>query len=338
VSNTVPMPPVVAGKMVMALTGPTPASLSTPASEAVRLLAGRRNVVLYGAPGTGKTFSALQVKDDWESKNGPGSVHVITFHPSYAYEDFVQGWRPDPAGTGNFKLTNGVLLEAVENAVAHAKLSPAKRVLLFIDEINRADVARTFGELITFIEWDKRGLPFSTSQDRATTRSIPDNLYFLGTMNTADKSVSLLDVAMRRRFAFVNVPPEPAAFTANGWLDQAHGVQLEAVMRTLNERLAQNSVELDRQIGQALLKVDPAGSVDEDLLDRLRYDVLPLVEDYLYGDAGRIAQVMPGFVDARTGRHHPVTTADLPSLLQGFAPPATSGGTSVPPALAPPGP
>lgn len=315
--STRPMPATVARKLVDALSSPPPAGLTDPATEALRLLDLRRNVVLYGAPGTGKTYSALQVKDQWQATNGPGSVHLVTFHPSYAYEDFVQGWRPDPAGSGDFRLTDGVLLEAIENAHAHASLSPPAKVLLLIDEINRADVARTFGELITFIEGDKRNLDFLTSQDRTRPRSIPGNLYFLGTMNTADKSVSLLDVAMRRRFAFVNVPPDSAAFASNGWVDSAHGVTIAEIMDAVNSRLSQYSVEIDRQLGQALFAVDPTGDIDQQLLDRLRYDVLPLVEEYLYGDVARISAVLPGFIDA-AGRHLPVSVTTLPAILQGL--------------------
>jgi 5-methylcytosine-specific restriction protein B len=277
-------------------------------------------VVLYGPPGTGKTRAALQVADRWRAEHGDDSVVLTTFHPSYSYEDFVEGWRPEPtaAATGGFDLKAGVFLEAVKAALSNAD----RPVLLLIDEINRGDVARIFGELITFIEHDKRGIEFTTAQDRHAKKHVPANLFVLGTMNTADKSISLLDVALRRRFAFIPCPPEPAVLVnTTEWLGAVDGIPLDALLIELNDRLAQHDIEADRQIGHALLGI-PADSDDpsRDLLDRLHYDVLPLVEEYLYADREAIRDVLPGFLDVSGSPVRPESLDSVKALLQTGAP------------------
>lgn len=303
--------------LAAALGGLVP-DLDPHAAEASRLLLAKRNVVLYGPPGTGKTRAAIQVADRWRTEHGNDSVVLTTFHPSYSYEDFVEGWRPEPAAVGGFDLKPGVFLEAVTAAVDNSD----RPVLLLIDEINRGDVARIFGELITFIEHDKRGIEFTTAQDRSAKKHVPANLYVLGTMNTADKSISLLDVALRRRFAFIPCPPQPAVLAGTAeWLPAVDGVQLDALLIELNSRLARHDIEVDRQIGHALLGI-PANSDDptRDLLDRLHYDVLPLVEEYLYADREAIREVLPGFLDPNGSPIRPDSLDTVRALLAAPAP------------------
>lgn len=318
--NDQPITPDQQAGVAQALAG-LGGALDEAAAEAQRLLRAKRNVVLYGPPGTGKTRAALQVKDSWEQENGPDSVVLTTFHPSYSYEDFIQGWRPDPsvgAQPSGFSLQPGVLLLAIKAAKDAAAIDPARKVLLLIDEINRGDVARIFGEVITFIEHDKRGLDFTTAQDRTTKHHVPDNLYVLGTMNTADKSISLIDVALRRRFAFVPCLPDPGAFERSPeWLGEVGGVDIGELLRTINIRLQAQDIEVDRQLGHALLSVE-VGSPDAEqaLIDRLFYDVLPLVEEYLYADRDAIREVLPGLVDADGVPQRPSSVASLaPTLL-----------------------
>ena len=262
----------------------------SPETEAHRLLHKRENVILYGPPGTGKSRAAQLLADDWARTHGDARVFHTTFHPSYSYEDFIEGFRPDPNDPARFVLTDGILFRAAQEA-EHGP------TLLVIDEINRADVAKVFGELITYIEADKRGRDFTTSQRPGQWRSIPADLYLLGTMNTADKSISLLDVALRRRFKFIECPPTPSAFTmSTNWKDSAYGVDLGDLLSTINDRLLGAGVTRDRLVGQALLGLAVHGD-DAELLDRLRYDVYPLVDEYLFGDAERMADVLPGLVD-----------------------------------------
>ncbi|MCP9837278.1 AAA family ATPase [Cyanobium sp. N.Huapi 1H5] len=309
------------------------ADLDPHAVEANRLLRARRNVVLYGPPGTGKTRAALQVAELWRAENGNDSVVLTTFHPSYNYEDFVEGWRPEPGAEGGFDLKPGVFLDAIKSAVDN----DPRPVLLLIDEINRGDVARIFGELITYIEHDKRGIEFTSAQDRRVKKSVPSNLYLLGTMNTADKSISLLDVALRRRFAFIPCPPEPAILaTTPDWLPVVDGIELDKLLVELNSRLARHDIEVDRQIGHALLGI-PASTDDpiRDLLDRLYYDVLPLVEEYLYADREAIREVLPGFLNEGGSPVRPDSLTTVKALFEtavsaALAPTGNSGNADTP--------
>ncbi len=314
-----PITPEQQAGVVQALAG-LGGALDEAATEALRLLDAKRNVVLYGPPGTGKTRAALQVRQTWLQQNGADSVVLTTFHPSYSYEDFIQGWRPDPtpaAQPSGFSLKPGVLLAAIQAAKDAAVVDPGRKVLLVIDEINRGDVARIFGEVITFIEHDKRNLEFTTAQDRGTKHEIPSNLYVLGTMNTADKSISLMDVALRRRFAFIPCLPNPGAFEASpDWLGEVGGIDIGELLRKINLRLQAQDIEVDRQVGHALLSVDKASvEPEETLIDRLFYDVLPLVEEYLYADRDAIREVLPGLVDEDGVPQRPTSLAAIAPVL-----------------------
>ena len=284
-----PNPPLSPKQAALAAAGGR-RPLDAHGTEALRLLRAGRNVVLYGPPGTGKTFSALAVREWWLTQHGPDSVILATFHPSYSYEDFVEGFRPSIDDPSQFALEDGVLLEAASRA-------KGGEVLLVIDEINRGDVARIFGEIITYIERDKRNIPFRTAQRRDREREIPQGLHVIGTMNTADKSISLLDVALRRRFTFIPCPPDPGAFAAiSDWAEAVDGVALADLLSAVNERLLEVGVERDRLVGHAVLAVPRDSATPEALLDRLRYDLIPLVEEYLFNDAERVAQVLPGLI------------------------------------------
>lgn len=286
------------------------------ALEAQRLLELGRNVVLYGPPGTGKTYAALQVRERWLDVHGPESVTLTTFHPSYAYEDFIEGFRPDPANPALFTLSDGVLLEASRKAVNQPHL-------LVIDEINRGDVARILGEVITYLERDKRGLPFTTALNRTTVRRVPDPLYVLGTMNTADKSVSLIDVALRRRFTFIPCGPDSSIYTTNkDWVDAVLGVDVGDILDAVNRRLLAVGVERDRLVGHAILGVaasDP--SPKDSLFDRIRYDLLPLVEEYVFNDLDLVREVLPGLLE-EDGQPAANVSADLLKNLAQFEPAA----------------
>jgi 5-methylcytosine-specific restriction protein B len=275
-------------------------ALDPDAQAVLDLVLSRQNVVVYGPPGTGKTRLSFAIRDRWIQTNGANSVWPITFHPSYAYEDFVIGFRPRREDPATFGLQLGPLLLAADHATrlmhAAAGGAPAK-VLLVIDEINRADVARVFGELITYIESDKRGEPFRLAQLPDQEIAIPQNLFVLGTMNTADKSVSLLDVALRRRFAFYELPPKPGAFASNpSWETAVGGVAMAQLLDGINARLRIEGVEADRAVGHAILGV-ATGSGVAGLRERLHRDVHPLVEEYCYLDRGRIKAVLGDLVN-----------------------------------------
>ena len=252
-------------------------------------------MILYGPPGTGKTRAALEVRQRWARRNGADSVLSVTFHPSYGYEDFVRGYKPVASeGTLRFEITDGILL----NAFAKAREKPT---LLVIDEINRGDVSRIFGELVTYVERDKRDEPFTLSLRRTPqeTISVPVNLKILATMNTADKSINLLDIAIRRRFALFEMLPDPTVFaTAVGWLSEVGGLSLAALLVYLNDRLLKSGVEPDRLMGHALFQIDansPAPA--EDLKERVELDVYPLLADYFFLERSRIKLILGDLVD-----------------------------------------
>jgi|GEM_PF-4692903 len=257
-----------------------------------RVLLERHNAIAYGPPGTGKTTAALAIAEAWERDNGTDTVFRTTFHPNYTYEDFVQGFRPIDGG--GFALQKGVFLVACEAAV---RVAPA-RVLLLIDEINRGDTARIFGELLTYIESDKRGVEFRLAQDTTASMRVPANLFILGTMNTADRSVSLLDVAFRRRFAFVFFPPDASVFNAPPYLAAVDDIHLPTLLRRINERLREAGVDAERQIGQGTLLLDRATADPlQALRDRMTYEVIPTVFEYCYPNARRVRSVLGDLVD-----------------------------------------
>jgi len=166
----------------------------------------RRNLILQGPPGTGKTFLARRLAWLELGAIDASRIELIQFHPSYSYEDFVQGFRPDAQGT--FRLQNGVLPAFCERAA----LDPERPYFLLIDELNRGNLSRIFGELLLLLEADKRGpahavrLPYAPAD--ASRFYMPANVFVVGTMNLADRSLAPLDYALRRRFAFVELAPE----------------------------------------------------------------------------------------------------------------------------------
>jgi len=164
----------------------------------------RKNLILQGPPGVGKTFIAKRIAWSVIESENPDYMEMVQFHQSYAYEDFVQGWRPTESG--GFELRNGVFYEFCVKATSE----PKKRHVFIIDEINRGNLSRIFGELLMLIEADKRGRKFSiplTYAKHGERFSVPENVYILGMMNTADRSLAMVDYALRRRFAFVPLSP-----------------------------------------------------------------------------------------------------------------------------------
>lgn len=173
--------------------------------QIVRALKHKKNIVLQGAPGVGKTFVAKRLAYYLTGSEDPAKVRTVQFHQSFSYEEFIMGIRPDAAG--KFRRKKGLLYEFCE----HAQDDPEHDYFLIIDEINRGNLSKIFGELMLLIEADKRGeayeMPLLYSEG-AETFYLPENLYFIGTMNTADRSLALVDYALRRRFAFIDLAPE----------------------------------------------------------------------------------------------------------------------------------
>jgi 5-methylcytosine-specific restriction enzyme B len=182
-----------------------------------RLLKSKRQVILYGPPGTGKTYVAQKLAR--ALVGGDGTVELVQFHPSYAYEDFVEGYRPSLIGNQpGFTLVQGPLRRLAEAARA----DPTEPHVLIIDEINRANIAKVFGELYFLLEYRDQRMRLQYSSEEPFT--LPENLWIIGTMNTADRSIALVDAALRRRFYFVPFfPNEPPIQGLLGrWLARHH--------------------------------------------------------------------------------------------------------------------
>jgi 5-methylcytosine-specific restriction protein B len=223
---------------------------------------------------------------------------VVTFHPSYGYEDFIRGIRPtavDDGGENQFQLVDGVFKRLCDEALK----DPAHRYAIFIDEINRANIAKVFGELITLIEPDKRivvdadgrwtsgmtvQLPGGQDSDVVEPPfGVPANLDIYGTMNTADRSIALLDIALRRRFVFQEMEPRYDV------LDRRVGeIDLARLLRSINERL-EYLLDRDHRVGHAYFM--PVNSVD-DLRAVFRNQVIPLLQEYFFDDLSRVAMVL----------------------------------------------
>lgn len=243
------------------------------------LLADERQLIFYGPPGTGKTYLALKLAEFLGG--GPEQIKLVQFHPSYAYEDFFEGFRPqeDPdTGEVAFRLVHGPLRELADLA-----RRPDRHHIphfLVIDEINRANLAKVFGELYFLLEYRTRTVRLTYSGDDF---GLPSNLFIIGTMNTADRSIALVDAAMRRRFAFVELSPrtEPTKGLLHRWLKQ-QGKDLEPAL--LLDELNRLIHDPDFRVGPSYLM--KKGVYRDGGLERTwRTKILPLLEEYHYGES-----------------------------------------------------
>ncbi|MEF9885713.1 McrB family protein [Streptomyces sp. P9-A4] len=267
----------------------------------------RGQAVLFGPPGTGKTFHALryavrrlgELSEDLsdvdplaepgskefaatvEALTDSGRLTLVTFHPSYGYEDFVEGLRPAKGGAGlSLEPTAGVFKRVCEKAAG----DPGQLYLVIVDELNRGNLPRILGELITILEKDKRGLPVTLPLTGETFR-VPPNVRLLGTMNTADRSVRMLDSAVRRRFAFIELLPDSKPL-GNNRVDQLH---LGNFLDELNRRI-RTHLDREKQIGHAFfLPEGEAASTTAEFAAIIRGEILPLLQEYAYDDYGLLA-------------------------------------------------
>ena len=165
----------------------------------IALLKNKQNLILQGAPGVGKTFSAKRLAYAMMGKKDDSHIELIQFHQNYSYEDFIMGYKPYEEG---FKLTNGIFYQFCQTAANR----PNEDYFFIIDEINRGNMSKIFGELLMLIEKDYRGTK-ATMAYSGTPFSVPKNLYLIGMMNTADRSLAMIDYALRRRFSFFEMEP-----------------------------------------------------------------------------------------------------------------------------------
>ena len=247
------------------------------------LLGEKKQVVFQGPPGTGKTYVAQKLAS--HLAGDPGRVTLVQFHPSYAYEDFVRGFRPTLRdGQAGFELRDGPLLRAAKLA---REEQDAKHFLV-IDEINRGNIAKVFGELYFLLEYRGQEIRLPYQRDGEEGFSLPGNLYMIGTMNTADRSIALVDLALRRRFYFVEFHPdeEPVKDVLRRWLKEKTP-RMEWVADVVDQANEKLSDDRHAAIGPSyFMKED----LDKDAVDRIwRHSVLPYIEERLFGE-GRIEE------------------------------------------------
>ena len=249
------------------------------------LLEEKRQVIFQGPPGTGKTYVARELARFLASgdANADNRVTLVQFHPSYAYEDFVQGFRPKPSADGqvSFYLRNGPLLRAAERA----QDEPAAKHYLIIDEINRGNLAAVFGELYFLLEYRDERINLQYSD---AGFSLPENLFILGTMNTADRSIALVDLALRRRFYFVEFYPdkEPVKGVLRRWL-RAMAPDMEWVAEAVDNANAKLADYPHIAIGPSYFMqegLDAAG------VERIwEHSIRPYLAEGLFNDPNRLA-------------------------------------------------
>lgn len=243
------------------------------------VLARKKNLILQGAPGVGKTFAARRLAWAMMGEKDDSRIEFVQFHQNYSYEDFVMGYRPDDEG---FALKPGIFHRFCRQAQSY----PDQDFFLIIDEINRGNISKIFGELLMLIEKDYRGVPVTLAYS-GDPFTVPENLYIIGMMNTADRSLAMIDYALRRRFSFIEMNP---GFDSEGFrayrksLDDETFDALIDRIRELNRKIAQDS-SLGRgfRIGHSYFCNQD--SVSEDWLrDVVDFDILPMLEEYWFDE------------------------------------------------------
>lgn len=249
----------------------------------VSLLRHKKNIILQGAPGVGKTFAARRLAYSMMGEKNSDRVMLVQFHQSYSYEDFVEGYRPSAEGSG-FVLTKGVFY----NFCRKAEIDSDNEYFFIIDEINRGNLSKIFGELFMLIEKDKRNqnLQLLYSRDKF---NVPENVYIIGMMNTADRSLAMMDYALRRRFSFFELKPgfETEGFTKYRMeLDNSKFDKLIKCTEELNREIS-----LDETLGEGFCighsyfcDINPEELNDQRLMEIVEFELIPLLKEYWFDE------------------------------------------------------
>jgi 5-methylcytosine-specific restriction protein B len=249
----------------------------------VNLLKAKKNIILQGAPGVGKTFAAKRLAFAMMGQKDTSRVMMVQFHQSYSYEDFIMGFRPSKNG---FELKPGPFYEFCKKA----QDDDEREYFFIIDEINRGNVSKIFGELMMLIEKDKRGEQLRLLYSNELF-SVPENVYIIGMMNTADRSLAIIDYALRRRFAFLELEP---AFDSEGFkaiMQQANNQKYNALVeqiKALNDFISKDeSLGNGFRIGHSYLCRNEEVT-DEWLEEVIRYELLPLLNEYWFDEPSKV--------------------------------------------------
>jgi hypothetical protein len=248
-------------------------------SEVIEVLGNKRQVILQGPPGTGKTFLARELARFLAPSE---NVRLVQFHPSYAYEDFIQGYRPVSKEFGlTFEVKDGVFVELARKA----QDNPAQNFILIIDEINRGNLAKVFGELYFLLEYrdEEVILQYGNSKEQF---KLPSNLQIIGTMNTADRSIASLDAAIRRRFAFIDLKPDvkPVGDVLSLWLAE----------NSLPTYINDIHVYVNERINDSRFKLGPSYFMKKDIVKTLdyvwNYEIMPQLNEIFFEDQSQLEE------------------------------------------------
>jgi 5-methylcytosine-specific restriction protein B len=265
--------------------------------EMIERLASKKALILQGPPGVGKTFIARKLASALIGQVAPEQIEMVQFHQSYSYDDFVRGYRPASDQPGKFSLQNGVFYEFCQKAIN----DPENKYVFIIDEINRGNLSQIFGELLMLIEHDKRGpehaIPLVYRVKNELPFYIPANVHILGLMNVADRSLAMVDYALRRRFAFFSLHPAYDSEVYRQWLlNKSMKPELVDViikrMTAINKKIREDPLlGGNYQIGHSLFSPQ-----DDDLtgLDEIWYrsivrtEIVPLLKEYWFDDHKKV--------------------------------------------------
>ena len=249
----------------------------------VAVLRNKKNIILQGAPGVGKTFAARRLAWSMMGEKDDSRIEFVQFHQNYSYEDFMMGYKPVEDG---FELKYGIFYRFCQRAANQ----PAKEFFFIIDEINRGNMSKIFGELLMLIEKDYRGTK-ATLAYNGLSFSVPKNLYIIGMMNTADRSLAMIDYALRRRFSFFEVEP---GFDSEGFIHYQNGLNNETLNELINKVKDLNrEISLDKSLGKGFCIghsyfCGRDVCTEEWLHSIVDYDILPMLSEYWFDDANKL--------------------------------------------------